>query len=195
MSIVSLLDVRFRADAPAEHATELPLAVRHGLALIELIERIPADALPTAGGVGATVVVTMTLDQLLDRLDAAGVATLDTGGRISAGEARRLACRAGIIPAVLAGRSVPLDLGRERRYYSKHQRIAAQIRDGHCTAHGCDAPPAMCHLHHDVPWSQRGPTDLDNARLLCGHHHRRVHDPTYHHERMPDGSLRFHRRE
>ncbi len=183
------------ADQPMEPPTGLPLPVRHGVALTELIERVPAEALPTAGGVGATVVVTMTLDQLLGRLDAAGVATLDTGGRISAGEARRLACAAGIVPAVLGGRSVPLDLGRERRYYSKHQRIAAQLRDGHCTAHGCDAPPSMCHLHHDTAWSHGGATDLDNARLLCGHHHRRVHDPTYHHERLPDGTLRFHRPE
>ncbi len=182
-----------RPDAPADD--DRPLPVRHGVALTELIERIPADSLPTAGGCSATVVVTMTLEQLTARLDAAGVATLDTGGRLTAAEARRLACSAGVIPAVLGGSSVPLDLGRERRYATKHQRIAAQLRDGHCTAQGCDAPPALCHLHHDVPWSEGGDTDQHNLRLLCGHHHRRVHDPSFRHERMPDGSVRFHRRE
>ncbi|KQT89159.1 hypothetical protein ASG49_15215 [Marmoricola sp. Leaf446] len=184
-----------RPDSPAADVDDAPLAVRHGVAFTELIERVPADSLPTAGGVGATVVVTMTLDQLVGRLEDAGVATLDTGGRISAAEARRLACGAGVIPAVLGGTSVPLDLGRERRYATKHQRIAAQLRDGHCTAQGCDAPPALCHLHHDVPWSESGATDQHNLRLLCGHHHRRVHDPAFRHERMPDGSVRFHRRE
>lgn len=174
---------------------DLPLPVRHGLALTELIERVPAESLPTAGGCSATVVVTMTLDQLLDRLEGAGVATLDTGGRLSAAEARRLACTAGIIPAVLGGTSVPLDLGRRRRFHTEHQRIATQLRDHHCTAQGCDAPPALCHLHHDHPWSHGGPTDLANGRLLCSHHHRRIHDPTYLHERLPDGTIRFHRRE
>jgi hypothetical protein len=62
--------------------------------LTQLIEAIPADWLPTSGRCGATVVVTMTLEQLLADLDAAGVCTLDTGGHISAPEARRLACAA-----------------------------------------------------------------------------------------------------
>ncbi|SDS16048.1 protein of unknown function [Nocardioides scoriae] len=179
----------------APDAEAQPLPVRHGVALTELIERIPAESLPTAGGCGATVVVTMTMEQLLADLDAAGVATLDTGGRVSAAEARRLASRAGIVPVVLGGASVPLDAGRQRRFFSAQQRIALQLRDRHCTAHGCDAPPALCHAHHDRPWSQVGTTDLAHGRLLCGHHHRRVHDPSYRHERLPDGSLRFHRRE
>ena len=169
--------------------------MRQGIALTELIERIPATSLPTSGGCGATVVVTMTLEQLLADLDAAGVATVDTGRRRRAAEARRLASRAGIVPMVLGGASVPLDAGRTRRLFSQQQRIALQLRDRHCTAEGCDAPPALCHAHHDRPWSQGGRTDLAVGRLLCGHHHRRVHDPSFRHERLPDGSLRFHRRE
>ncbi len=183
------------SPAHAPDAADLPLPVRQGIALTDLIERIPAASLPTSGGCGATVVVTMTVEQLLADLDAAGVATLDTGGRLSAAEARRLASRAGIIPMVLGGASVPLDAGRTRRLFSQQQRIALQIRDRHCTAESCDAPPALCHAHHDQPWSQGGPTDLALGRLLCGHHHRRVHDPSFRHERLPDGSLRFHRRE
>ena len=57
----------------------------------------PTDSRMT-GGVSATVVVTMTVDTLMGGLKAA---QLDTGHRISPGLARRLACRAGIIPAVL----------------------------------------------------------------------------------------------
>ena len=55
----------------------------------------------------------MTLEQLLADLDHAGVCTLDTGGRITAAEARRLACTAGIIPVVLGGKSQVLDVGRK----------------------------------------------------------------------------------
>jgi len=144
-----------------------------GRAFCELIERFPATKLPKAGGVSATVVVTMTIDTLMGRLEEAGV--LDTGDRISPGEARRLACEAGIIPAVLGGRSEVLDLGRTRRSHNQPQRIAMGIRDGGCTEPGCDAPPALCHAHHDQAFSEGGITDVEHARLLCTPHHIKYH--------------------
>ena len=173
---------------------DLPVEVRHGIAFTQLLEAIPADPLPTHGGCSATVVVTISLDQLLGALDAAGVCTLDTGGRISASEARRLACAAGLIPLVLGGKSQVLDVGRRRRFHSEAMRLALAVRDRGCTAAGCQKPPAMCHAHHDHPWSAGGPTDVDTGRLLCGHHHRRIHDPHYHHQHLPDGTITFHRR-
>lgn len=174
---------------------DLPTPVRHGVAFTQLLEALPADALPTVAGGDITVVVTMRLDQLLADLDAAGVATLDTGTRISAGEARRLSCAHRLIPAVLGGASVPLDLGRSRRLHTKAQRLALAQRDRGCTAAGCDRPPALCHAHHAVAWSDGGVTSVENGRLLCGHHHRRIHDPAYHHRVRPDGKVEFHRRE
>ena len=173
---------------------ELPTPVRHGVAFTQLLESLPADALPTVAGGDITVVVTMRLDQLLADLGTAGVATLDTGTRISAGEARRLACSHRLVPAVLGGTSVPLDLGRSRRLHTKAQRLALAQRDGGCTTVGCDRPPALCHAHHDIGWSTGGATSVDNGRLLCGHHHR-VHDPAYQHRVRPDGKVEFHRRE
>ena len=98
---------------------DLPTPVRHGIALTQLIETYPAEKLPKTGGCSATVVVTMTLDQLTADLDHAGVCTLDTGGRITAAEARRLACTAGIIPVVLGGQSQVLDVGRRRRLHTE----------------------------------------------------------------------------
>ena len=168
-----------------------PAPVACGLAFCDLLERIPGDTLPRAGGCSATVVVTMTLDQLLTGLGAAG---LDTGGQLSASQARRLACNAGIIPVVLGGRGQVLDVGRRRRFHSGAQRIAIATRDRTCTAEGCDRPPGLCHVHHDLPWSSGGPTDIDHARLLCGHHHRRIHDERYVTTRGPTGRICFHRR-
>ena len=120
----------------------------------------------------------MTLDQLLADLDHAGVCTLDTGGRITAAEARRLACTAGIIPVVLGGESQVLDVGRTRRLHTESMRLAMGVRDGGCTAQGCETPPGLCHAHHDTPWSADGPTNVDTGRLLCPHHHRRVTTPS-----------------
>ncbi|MEO5651206.1 MAG: HNH endonuclease signature motif containing protein, partial [Marmoricola sp.] len=112
----------------------------------------------------------------------------------SATEARRLACAAGIIPVVLGGAGQVLDVGRRRRFHTGAQRIAMAVRDHGCTAQGCDRPPAMCHAHHDRPWSQGGNTDLKTGRLLRGHHHRRIHDPAYTSTHHPNGKVTFHRR-
>lgn len=171
-----------------------PRYSRHGmgLAFVDYIETRPRRSVPKAGGLAATVVVTMELETLLGGLKAA---SLDTGGRISAGEARRLACRAGIIPVVLGGPSVPLDVGRRRRFHTEAQRIAMGIRDGGCTADGCDAPPAMTEAHHDeVPWSRNGGTSVEKGRLLCPPHHRRIHDPAFQHHLDKHGKVRFTRR-
>ena len=151
----------------------------------------PAEHAPHAGGTSATVVVTMTLETLMGGLKAA---QLDTGHRISPGLARRLACRAGIIPAVLGGQSQVLDLGRKTRFHTAPQRIALAIEQGGCTAEGCDWPPGMCHAHHDTPWHQGGDTSVKNGRLLCPRHHARAHDPTYEMTKLPGGKVRFHRR-
>ena len=98
-----------------------PSAERMGQAFCEYVERYPADRIPDAGGVPASVVITMDLEKLLQGL---GAGVLDDGGRISATEARRLACEAGIIPAVLGGKGQPLDVGRKKRFHTIAQRIA-----------------------------------------------------------------------
>ncbi|UAL31414.1 HNH endonuclease [Nocardioides rotundus] len=165
---------------------------RHGQAFGELIERYPTDQLPATGGVNAQIVITMNLDTLLSGI---GTATLDNGDHIDAGTARRLACEAGIIPAVLGGPSEVLDLGRTRRFHSKAQRIALGLRDRGCTARGCTIPPSGCHAHHDRQWARdRGHTNIHDCRLYCPHHHRRAHDPTYRTVIHADNTVTFHRR-
>ncbi|RYB90947.1 HNH endonuclease, partial [Nocardioides oleivorans] len=160
------------ADLRDESGGWKPLRRRLGEAFVEYVERYPLEATPQTAGVNATVVVTMTLEQLLG--DSA-TALLDDGTRMSAGQARRLACEAGIIPAVLGSKAQPLDLGRTARLHSKAQRVALGLRDGGCTARGCETSASGCHAHHDDPWSRGGPTDLANGRLLCPRHHRLAH--------------------
>jgi hypothetical protein len=167
-----------------------------GGALCRLLERLPADGLPRAGGVSATVVVLIDYDKLLTGL---GAARLDTGEEVSAGPARRLLCEAVVVPAVyrrvLGCPSVVLDVGRKARFHTEPQRIAMALRDGGCTAEGCDRPPGWTEAHHDaVSWSDGGGTSVDNGRLLCRFHHTRAHSPTYETTRLPNGKVRFHRR-
>ncbi len=138
----------------------------------------------------ATILVTVSSDTLQRGL---GAATLDTGQKITASQARRLACEARIIPVVLDGDSVPsTSPAAETPHHYMHQ--AAVVRDGGCTAEGCDWPPGLCHLHHKTPWSEGGGTSLHDSRLPCPHHHHRIHDPAYDTLELPDGQVRFHRR-
>ena len=144
--------------------------MRRGHAFAELLAHLPTDHLHNK--TSATVVVQIRDDALRGALAAAG---LDTGERISSGQARRLACTAGLLPAVLDGRSLPLDLGATQRLFSQTQRLALSTRHTHCAAQDCQRPFAWCEIHHRQPWHRGGPTDLANAVPLCGHHHRRAH--------------------
>jgi hypothetical protein len=50
------------------------------------------------------------------------------------------------------------------------------VRDRACAWNGCDVPAAYCEIHHITWWDRdTGPTDYDNAALLCTHHHHVVH--------------------
>ncbi len=162
-----------------------------GSGFCELIERYPSDRLPSAGGVNAVVVVTLSLAQLRAEL---ATASLDTGAVLSAGEARRLACEAGIIPAVLDGRSMPLDLGREQRLHNRYQRVGLGLSQATCAEASCDRPAAWCEAHHKRPWSEGGSTSVEDGELLCSWHHHRAHDPTYAVARDRGGTVRFRRR-
>ncbi len=161
---------------------------RRGVAFAELLEHLPTDHLHPK--TAATVVVTIDHTALTGALKTA---RLDTGETLSAGEARRLACNAGLIPTVLSSSSLALDLGRETRLFTEPQRLAAGLRHDTCLAQGCQRPYAWAELHHRDPWADGGRTDLANAEPLCHYHHQRIHDPTYLHHRLPDGTIRFSR--
>ena len=181
------------ADDPAQRfQRDRTTPERYGRAFRQLLEMLDHKDLPTTGGTGATVVVTMTLESLLGGL---ATASLDTGGAITAGEARRLACSAGLIPAVLGTKSEVLDLGRTARFHTRAMRLAMATRDKGCVAEGCTRPPHQTHAHHLTAWADGGHTTTRDGCLLCDQHHHQVHDPLYLVERLGTGKLRFTRRE
>lgn len=172
--------------AAAEPRTDWDRA--RGEAFCELLEHLPTDHLSPK--TAATIVVTMTEASLRGALQVAG---LDTGAALSAGEARRLLCNARVVPAVLGGASLPLDLGRSARLFNDNQRTALSLVHQTCAADGCERPFAWCELHHKRLWSQGGKTDLADAVPLCHFHHQRIHDPRFECVHRPRG-VTFHRR-
>ena len=176
--------------------TRLPYPRRMGQAFCAFLESLDPTRLPVHGGDATTVIVTLPLASLRTELGTAGLlggglvpGDEATGDLITAAQARRLACTAKILPAVLGGDSTPLDLGRARRLFSRGQRKALLIRDTTCRADGCDVPGTWCDAHHLDPWSTGGRTDLANGLLLCSHHHHRAHDTGSRTDRLPNGDL------
>jgi Domain of unknown function (DUF222) len=169
----------------------IPWTVQLGQAFAELVEHLPTTSLPQAGGLNASVLVTLSLERLTSGL---GSAVLDTGTVISAGQARRLACNAGLVPVVLDGASEPLDVGREQRLHTPAMRKARIALDRECTTDGCDRPAAWCEFHHPTPFARGGQTSVTNARMLCPRHHHYAHATGYELRELPNGQVRFHKR-
>ncbi|AWB93658.1 HNH endonuclease signature motif containing protein [Aeromicrobium chenweiae] len=170
-------------DRDLEHRTRL------GMGFAEICSRLPGHLLPGRSGLGATLMVHLDLDTLVRGVKAA---TLSTGTRISAAQARLMACNLGIIPQVFGGTSLPLDHGHEQRLFTKAQKQALAHRDHGCAFPGCDRPPEDCEGHHwRQPWAHGATTTLDDGVLICPHHHRLVHHDDWHARQTPDGHIEF----
>ena len=164
---------RGSADVAVGEVDMRSAAARRADALVEVCRlALRTGELPHNGGQAPQLNITIDVDALRDGVSG-GV--LDTGEALSAGALRRLACDAQILPIVLNGASVPIDVGRARRLYIGAARTAILIRDGGCAFPGCDRPPRWTDIHHMISWIDGGPTDQDNGVALCGYHHRFMH--------------------
>jgi hypothetical protein len=114
--------------------------------------------------------VAIRADGSLPRADAEHV------GRLPVATIQRLLCDAGVARVVTQGRSMPIDVGHTTRTIPSALWRALVVRDGGCVVPGCDRPPGWCEAHHKIPWSQGGPTNLENCELRCWRHHRAVHE-------------------
>ncbi|MCT9001329.1 HNH endonuclease [Microbacterium memoriense] len=131
---------------------------------------IGCDQLPT--GPSTTVIVRITLDELQTGVGAATIDGIDQP--LPAAALRRLACDLQVLPWVMGSDSEILDWGRDKRGFTRAQKLALALRDGGCAC--CGAPVAWTEVHHIQWWSKNGPTDLSNGILLCTACHHRIHD-------------------
>lgn len=115
-----------------------------------------------------------------------GTARIPGGPDLPPATAERLACDAQVQLLLSDTQHNRLYLGRTRRLASPAQIAALTIRDhGRCQFPGCSHTHHL-HAHHIRPWWAGGRTDIDNLVLLCGFHHRLLHDHAYRIDRTPD---------
>ncbi len=188
----------------AWHRDSRTVEQRRGEALVEVGRRFgtlaaahakaadvadPAAGEPlTPAGVRATVLVTMSMDDLRSlRRPGTVIGGLDAGTVLGPETVRKLTCDGALVPAVLGTEGEVLHLGRTRRLFSPAQIRALWLRDRHCSYPGCTVPATWTDAHHLRHWADGGPTDLTNAVLLCGRHHTLVHRDRLTASRTPTG--------
>jgi Domain of unknown function (DUF222)/HNH endonuclease len=122
--------------------------------------------------------------------DRPSLAETEGGHRLASETVRRLACD-GRIEWVLERGGRPVGIGRRGRQVPGALGRALRHRDRGCRFPGCERRRWL-HAHHLRHWGRGGPTDLGNLVLLCGYHHRLLHEGGWRATGDPGGDLRFH---
>jgi hypothetical protein len=130
----------------------------------------------TTGSCRSDVVVHIDLETLMNGLSESSTHRTAFGADLPVETIRRIACDANIIPLVLNGAGVPLDIGRSQRLASAAQRRALEAAHDTCAFDGCAVAFHACQVHHIEYWEHGGPTDLDNMVPLCSRHHHAAHE-------------------
>ena len=127
------------ATDPLVRPEPVTMTMRRTDALTDLVDRASrTQAAPANGGDRPRIMVTINYNDLM--ADCARNGLLPTGTELSAGELRRLACDADLLPVVLGGPSGVLDVGRDHRLVTPTIRAALTARDK-----GCIFPAATNH--------------------------------------------------
>ena len=159
---------------------------RRADALVDLARRpLDGSKLGTVGGQRPHLVITATVETLAG-LPGAPAAQLEGVGPIPQETAQRLAC-----DATLSWLTGHAELENETSH--AHRRIPAATRralvarDHDCVFNGCHRPAIWCDGHHLTWWTRGGKTELPNLALVCGRHHRMLHEDGWTLGRAKDG--------
>ncbi len=160
-------------DAAAERDTRSQDQRNH-----DAFHRLMEHTIATGGlgdhrGQAATVVATMTLDELESQI---GIATTASGGTLPVRDALALAGATRPYLALLDNAHRPLFLGRNRRLASADQRLALIAAERGCSRPGCDQPATRTAVHHIREWKNGGHTDITVLTLVCDSDHAQIHD-------------------
>ena len=162
---------------------------RHDALGAWLLRTVRSAELPDTGGVAATIVLTMTPQQLsrprrcdgeeargCDRVgfEASGDGLVLTGhgALIALDDALALLGDAQLFPVLHGSTKEVAAYGDTHRIFTRSQRLAMISRDRGCSFPGCTIGPAWCEAHHVTEFSITRRTTVDDGTLLCPFHHR-----------------------
>jgi hypothetical protein len=192
-----IVEVRPRRTEPVDDVVEPDFALAtqavawpsRAEALLAVAESFLSGTVQSrAGGERYTVLVHLAHDTA-GGLSGDGIA-LEDGTRVCAETLRRIACDAGLVAIAEGPNGQTLDVGRRRRTIPPAIRRALASRDRGCRFPGC-TNRLFVDAHHIDHWLHGGRTALDNLVLLCGQHHRLVHEEAFAIVKQPDGTVGF----
>jgi hypothetical protein len=154
--------------------------------MFDLLETRAADALTGLAADSGTRSSAPT--QLTVFVEADGKAGLDNTAPLSKAAVERLACDPIIEPVLTSGGGV-VGVGRRSRKIPAWLRRLVIYRDGGCCQFPGCGNRRWLQVHHIVSWADGGPTDLDNLILVCGFHHRFVHEHDWRITGAPDNRV------
>ncbi|HKR99090.1 MAG TPA: DUF222 domain-containing protein, partial [Candidatus Dormibacteraeota bacterium] len=146
---------------------------RRADALSEMVSRQLRSGLRSAHGQRPHLIVTVAAPES-DGSPIVG--EIQGAGPIPAETVARLACDSSLTEIMVDGKGTPLNVGRRSRAATGAMRRALIKRDGGCRFPECDLPPDWTDAHHIHEWYRGGETRLSNMVLLCGRHHRMMHE-------------------
>ncbi len=140
-----------------------------------LVEMAATATTAEASAPGFELVLYTDLEALTMDAGSTGLAELEAGPVLWSETARRLGCDS-MVECVIQDHDLRvLGIGRRSRIIPRWLRRQLWHRDGGCRFPGCGTT-LYVHGHHIKHWADLGPTELENLILLCGYHHRFVHE-------------------
>lgn len=170
----------------AKHDDRTP-GQRRADALVGLGRRqLDGGKLGSVGGQRPHLIITASVETLAG-VPGAPPAEMVGVGPIPMEAAQRHACDPSV--SWLLGHA---ELEREtasdaHRQIPASTRRALVARDRDCVFNGCHRPAIWCDGHHLVWWTRGGNTELPNLALVCGRHHRMLHEEGWQLVRHIDG--------
>jgi hypothetical protein len=144
-----------------------------------------ADALVTmarrylsGGSEGTAGTSTADAYQVVIHVDGAALTGGEGRSDLAVESVKRVSCDGSVVPMVDGANGEPLNVGRKQRTVPAALKRALSARDGGCSFPGC-THTRFVDAHHIRHWADGGETSLANTMLLCGGHHRLVHEGGY----------------
>ena len=145
-------------------------------ALVDLARRpLDGSKLGTVGGQRPHLLITASAETLLG-LKGAPPAEMAGVGPIPMETAQRLACDPTVSWLLGQAELESESANDAHRQIPAATRRALVARDRDCVFNGCHRPAIWCDGHHLVWWTRGGKTALPNLALVCGRHHRMLHE-------------------